>query len=103
MTFSSGCRPDENTTGGRYVSSCMCLVVDIELFQEIEATLHCVMSIQEAVPLEGNSHLKRLFSPDILGKLPTTGQNRVRRTVLGIIGKCLALSRSRYLATHSFG
>ena len=54
--------------------------------QEIEGTLHCVMAIQEAVPLEDNPHLRRLFGPDILGKLPTSGNDRVRRTALVLIG-----------------
>ncbi|KAH9966317.1 ARM repeat-containing protein [Lactifluus volemus] len=54
--------------------------------EEIEATLHCVMSIQEAVPLEPNQHLSRLFSPEILGQLPTSGNHRIQRTMLGLIG-----------------
>jgi hypothetical protein len=54
--------------------------------QELEATLHCIMSIQEAVPLEPNQHLSRLFSPEILGQLPVSGGHRIRRTVLGLIG-----------------
>jgi len=54
--------------------------------QELEATLHCIMSIQEAVPLEANQHLLRLFSPDVLGQLPASGGHRIRRTVLGLIG-----------------
>jgi|ERR1700722_8634148 len=62
--------------------------------QEIEATLHCVMSIQEAVPQEHNHHLARLFSPEILGRLPTAGHNRVRRTTLGIIGVYLHMSQA---------
>jgi len=41
------------------------------------------MSIQEAIPVEPNDHLSHLFSSDILGRLPTTGHNRVRRTMLG--------------------
>ncbi len=56
------------------------------LQQEVEATLHCVMSIQEAVPLEPNEHLSLLFGSDILGRLPTSGGHRVQRTVLGLIG-----------------
>jgi hypothetical protein len=46
------------------------------------------MSIQEAVPVEDNSHMKRLFGPEILGRLPTAGQERVRRTTLGLLGAC---------------
>ena len=45
------------------------------------------MSIQEAVPLEDNPFLAQLFGPDILGRLPTAGQDRIRRTMLGLIGK----------------
>lgn len=55
--------------------------------QEIEATLHCIMSIQEAMDLEKTLHLGRLFSPDILGRLPSTGHGRIRRTTLGVIGE----------------
>jgi hypothetical protein len=54
-------------------------------WEEIEATLHCIMSIQEAVPLEDNPILARLFGPDVLGRLPTSGQDRIRRTMLGLI------------------
>jgi hypothetical protein len=56
------------------------------LHQEIEATLHCIMSIQEAVPLKDNPFLAQLFGPDVLGRLPTAGQDRIRRTMLGLIG-----------------
>jgi hypothetical protein len=53
---------------------------------EIEATFHCIMSIQEALNLEKAPHLARLFSPEIFGRLPSTGRTRVRRTALGVIG-----------------
>ncbi|THH20956.1 hypothetical protein EW146_g521 [Bondarzewia mesenterica] len=59
---------------------------EVNGWEEIEATLHCIMSIQEPVPQDPNAHLSRLFSPEILGRLPTTGNNRVRRTTLGVIG-----------------
>jgi len=49
------------------------------------------MSIQEAVPLEANQHLSRLFSPEVLGQLPVSGCHRIRRTVLGLIGTFLLL------------
>ncbi|KAI9431177.1 ARM repeat-containing protein [Lactarius indigo] len=55
-------------------------------WEELEATLHCIMSIQEAVPLEASQHLLRLFSPEVLGQLPVSGGHRIRRTVLGLIG-----------------
>ena len=54
--------------------------------QEIEATLHCIMSVQDAMDLEKTPHLGRLFSPEILGRLPSTGHGRIRRTTLGVIG-----------------
>ncbi|TFK33337.1 armadillo-type protein [Crucibulum laeve] len=57
-----------------------------EGWQDIEATLHCVMSVQEALDLEKTLHLPRLFGPEILGRLPTTGHGRIRRTTLGVIG-----------------
>jgi hypothetical protein len=44
------------------------------------------MSIQEALNLEKAHHLSRLFSPEIFGRLPSTGRTRVRRTALGVIG-----------------
>ncbi|KAH9942102.1 ARM repeat-containing protein, partial [Amylocystis lapponica] len=55
-------------------------------WEEIEATLHCVMAVQEAVPLVDNQHLRRVFGPEILGRLPSTGRERVRRTALNLIG-----------------
>lgn len=59
--------------------------------QDIEATLHSVMSIQEAIDLtESTPHLPRLFGREILGRLPQTGQPRVRRTMLGVIGAQLS-------------
>jgi hypothetical protein len=54
--------------------------------QEVEADFHCIRSIHEAVSVERNIHLSRLFNPDILGRLPTTGIERVRRTALTVIG-----------------
>ena len=44
------------------------------------------MSIQEALNLEKAHHLSRLFSPEIFGRLPSTGRTRIRRTALGVIG-----------------
>ncbi|KDQ56073.1 hypothetical protein JAAARDRAFT_36863 [Jaapia argillacea MUCL 33604] len=59
-----------------------------EGWEEIEATLHCIMSIQEAVPMDepDNPHLVRVFGPEVLGRLPTSGHHRVRRTMVGLIG-----------------
>lgn len=44
------------------------------------------MSIQEAVPMTDQPQLVRLFGPEILNRLPTTGRDRVRRTALALIG-----------------
>ncbi|KAJ3573233.1 hypothetical protein NP233_g2568 [Leucocoprinus birnbaumii] len=56
-------------------------------WQDVEATLHCIMSIQEAIDLtDSTPHLPRLFGPEVLGRLPQDGQARVRRTMLGVIG-----------------
>jgi len=55
--------------------------------QEIEAILHCIMSIQEAIPPEDNLFLAELLRSDALGRSPTAGQDRIRRTMLGLIGR----------------
>ncbi|KAI6014180.1 armadillo-type protein [Pisolithus marmoratus] len=55
-------------------------------WEEVEATLHCIMSIQEALPLEDNPLVSQLFGSEVLGHLPRAGQDRVRRTMLGLIG-----------------
>ncbi|KAI0076848.1 ARM repeat-containing protein [Panus rudis PR-1116 ss-1] len=57
-----------------------------EDWEDIEATLHCIMATQEAVPIEPNPDLSRLFSSEVLGRLPTTGGARVRRTMISLIG-----------------
>ena len=55
-------------------------------WENIKAILHCIMSVQEAVELQKNVYLERIFSPEILGRLPHSGHDRVRRTALGLIG-----------------
>ncbi|GJE98643.1 hypothetical protein PsYK624_148780 [Phanerochaete sordida] len=55
-------------------------------WENIEASLHCVMAVQEGVPIEDSPYLRRLFGPEILGRLPTTGTDRVRRTAIILIG-----------------
>ncbi|KAF9269125.1 ARM repeat-containing protein [Marasmius fiardii PR-910] len=55
-------------------------------WEDVEATLHCILSIQEALDYEKIPHLPRLFSSEILGRLPTTGHVRVRRTTLSLLG-----------------
>lgn len=60
--------------------------VDSCLEQEIEGIFHCLMAVQEAVPVEDNVHLRRLFSPNVLNRLPSSGNDRIRRTVVILIG-----------------
>jgi len=54
--------------------------------QEVEASLHCILSVQEAVDMEKSPQLQRLFSPEIFGRFPSTGRSRIRRTALSVIG-----------------
>ena len=49
------------------------------------------MCSQEAVPVEDNASLKRLCAVDVLGTLPSSGSDRVRRTMLQLIGIMLPL------------
>jgi hypothetical protein len=60
------------------------------IYQEIEATPHCIVSIQEAAPqqlplLEDNPFLAQLFGSDVPSRFPTVGQDRVRGTILRLI------------------
>lgn len=73
--------------------------------QEIEGTFHCVMAVQEAVPVDDNPHLRTLFSPDILNRIPSSGSDRIRRTVVILIGEFLScrssdLSKSHIMFSH---
>ena len=63
--------------------------------QEVEAILHCIMSVHEAVELQSNEHIERLFGPEIIGRLPQTGSDRVRRTALSLIG-ALSIQSARF-------
>ena len=53
------------------------------------------MAVQEAVPVADNPHLRTIFSVDILNRLPSSGSDRVRRTVVNLIGKWLSLCSIR--------
>ncbi|EJD04736.1 ARM repeat-containing protein [Fomitiporia mediterranea MF3/22] len=55
-------------------------------WENVEAILHCIMSVQEAVDISPNTHLERVFGPEVIGRLPRSGHDRVRRTALGLIG-----------------
>ena len=61
--------------------------------QEIEATLHCIMAVQEAVPVEDSAQLRQVFGPEILGRLPKTGDDRVRTITLHLIGETCTLNQ----------
>jgi hypothetical protein len=37
--------------------------------------------------MEKTPYLSRLFGPDILGRLPTSGRSRIRKTMLNVIGE----------------
>ncbi|KAJ3726691.1 armadillo-type protein [Lentinula raphanica] len=54
-------------------------------WEDIEATLHCISSVQEAADYAKVPRLEFIFSPQTLSQLPTTGNVRLRRTVLGLI------------------
>ena len=47
------------------------------------------MGIQEAVPVDSSPHLTLLFSIEVLGRLPSFGHDRVRRTMLVLLGKAV--------------
>ncbi|KAJ3868242.1 armadillo-type protein [Lentinula novae-zelandiae] len=55
-------------------------------WEDIEATLHCISSIQEALDYEKTPRIELLFSSQTLNRLPATGNIRIRRTMLGLIG-----------------
>ncbi|CAE6366671.1 unnamed protein product, partial [Rhizoctonia solani] len=52
----------------------------------VEATLHNIKAIQEALPVDPNPSLATLFGPRVLGRLPRAGTHRVRRTTLATVG-----------------
>ncbi|OCB89261.1 ARM repeat-containing protein [Sanghuangporus baumii] len=55
-------------------------------WEDVESILHCLMSVQEAVVVSENVELQRLFGAEVIGRLPRSGQDRVRRTALSLIG-----------------
>ncbi|KZO91650.1 ARM repeat-containing protein [Calocera viscosa TUFC12733] len=54
-------------------------------WQDVEATLHVIKSIQEAVSVEEQEHLPRLWSQDLLNRISSSPDPRVRQTMLGVI------------------
>ena len=63
--------------------------IEWTILKEIEATLHCLKSVQEASPIEDNADLRRLLSSEVLGIFPKTGSTRVRRTTVVLIGNSI--------------
>lgn len=63
------------------------------------------MCTQEAVPVEDNAPLARLCTTDVLSKLPSSGSDPVRRTMIQLIGTVLPLSSldvSKHLAVGAY-
>ncbi|KAG8982393.1 hypothetical protein FRB93_008149 [Tulasnella sp. JGI-2019a] len=54
--------------------------------ENVEAVLHVVKAIQEAISLQPNEYLAAVFGSSILGRLPTEGKDRIRWTILNLIG-----------------
>ncbi|KAK0494340.1 armadillo-type protein [Armillaria luteobubalina] len=55
-------------------------------WEEIESTLHCLSSLQEALDYDKAPDLARLFNPEVIGRLPSAGRSRVRLTTLNLLG-----------------
>ncbi|KAK0237224.1 armadillo-type protein [Armillaria nabsnona] len=55
-------------------------------WEEIESTLHCLSSLQEAVDYDKSPDLTRLFNPEVISRLPSAGRSRVRLTTLNLLG-----------------
>ena len=51
------------------------------------------MAVQEAVPVEDSAQLRQVFGPEILGRLPKTGDDRVRTITLHLIGETYTLNQ----------
>ena len=68
------------------------ILLYLTLQQNVEAILHCIMSIQEAAGNSLSPYFHRLFEAEILRRLPTTGNERVRRTMVGLIGASSSMS-----------
>ncbi|KAK0200747.1 armadillo-type protein [Desarmillaria ectypa] len=55
-------------------------------WEEIESTLHCLLSLQEALDYDKSPDLVRLFSPEVISRLPSAGHSRARLTTLNLLG-----------------
>lgn len=53
----------------------------------IEATLFCLKALSEVVPHTEDVQLRRFFSDQVFGRLPTAIVCRARETTLGLVGK----------------
>ena len=55
-------------------------------WHEVEAVLHALRCVREAVPTDEAEILPFVFSPEVLSRLPSEGQQRVRLTAVSLIG-----------------
>ncbi|KAH8827860.1 armadillo-type protein [Flagelloscypha sp. PMI_526] len=56
-------------------------------WNEVEATLHCIKCIQEAMePQSSDPFLPQVFTSDVLQRIPIDGQKRLCRTMVNTIG-----------------
>jgi hypothetical protein len=53
----------------------------------VQEDLAAVRLSDYKIPLEDNFFLAKMFGSDALGRLPTAGQDRICRTMLGLIGR----------------
>jgi hypothetical protein len=55
-------------------------------WHEVEAPLHALRCVREAVPTDEGEVLPFIFSSEFLGRLPSTGSQRVRLTAVSLVG-----------------
>lgn len=53
--------------------------------QEVEATLHCIRFVSEAVPLGEETTLPMVFSSDVFSRLPKGEDNRIALATIRMI------------------
>ena len=62
-------------------------IAQLNLPQDLEAVFFCLYAVHEAVLEDEATYLPRLFSPAILGRLPTEGFTALRGTALRMVGE----------------
>ncbi|KAL8292471.1 hypothetical protein RQP46_001083 [Phenoliferia psychrophenolica] len=66
--------------------------------EDLEAIFFCLYAVHEAVSEDEATHLPRLFSPAILGRLPSEGFPALRGTTLRMVGEYAAWFGSQHQA-----